>query len=189
MNYLAHTYIDVFAMLLTTLATIGGIGSSIAAAIGSARQAGNAVQTLDNNYRDIDRMLRSRYRSDYTKRSDFQSLMTKQKELLDAQYAREKGVNAVIGGNDAAVYAQKRANAQSVASTMSNAGAAAASYKEGVENQIARNQSQRANTIAADQSRRAQTIAAAGGNALKAMFGLVDADTGQLDGLLKKTNA
>ena len=105
-------------MLLTTLATIGGIGSSIAAAIGSARQANAAQRTLAENYGDIDRFLRSKYRSDYTKRSDFQSLMTKQKELLDAQYAREKGTNAVIGGNDAAVYAQKQANAQSIASTM-----------------------------------------------------------------------
>lgn len=173
-------------MLLTTLATIGGIGSSIAAAIGSARQANNAVRTLENNYTDVDRFLRSKYRSDYTKRSDFQALMTKQKELLDAQYAREKGVNAVVGGNDAAVYAQKQANAQSLANTMSNAGAQAANYKEGIESQIVRNQSQKANTIANEQSRRAQTIAAAGGNALKAMFGLADADTGQLNGIIKR---
>lgn len=174
---------------LTALGAIGGVASSIAAAIGSARQAGNALQTAERNYNDIDRILRSKYRSDYTKRSDFQALMTKQKELLDAQYAREKGVNAVIGGNNAAVYAQKQANAQSLASTMSNAGAQAANYKEGIESQIIRNQSQKANTIAAEQSRQAQTIAAAGGNALKAMFGLADADTGQLDGLLKKRNA
>lgn len=173
-------------MLLTTLATIGGIGSSIAAAIGSARQANAAQRTLTDNYGDIDRLLRSKYRSDYTKRSDFQSLMTKQKELLDAQYAREKGTNAVIGGNDAAVYAQKQANAQSIAGTTASAGSAAANYKEGIEGQMVRNQTQKANTMAAEQSRQAQTIAAAGGNALKAMFGLADADYGQLDGLLKK---
>lgn len=176
-------------MLLTTLATIAGIGSSIASAIGSARQANKAINTAVQGYGDNERFLRSRYRSDYTKRSDFQSLLTKQKELLDAQYAREKGVNAVIGGNDAAVYAQKQANANAVAQTMSNAGAAAANYKEGIENQIQRNAMAKANTIATEQSRRAQTIAAAGGNALKAMFGLADADYGQLDGILKKKQA
>jgi len=174
--------------LLTALGAIGGIASSIVSAIGSARQANNALNTATSNYADIERLLKSRYRSDYTKRSDFQSLMTKQKELLDAQYAREKGVNAVIGGNDAAVYAQKQANAQSIASTMANLGAQSANYKEGVEAKLVNTQSQKAQTIASNQTRMAQTIAGAGGNALKAMFGLADADYGQMDGLLKRKN-
>ena len=112
--------------------------------------------------------------------------MAKQKELLDAQYAREKGVNAVIGNNDAAVYAQKQANAQSIANTMSNAGAMASSYKEGIQSQITQNQVAKTNFTASEHARRAQTIAGAGGNALKAMFGLADADYGQLDGLTKR---
>ena len=176
-------------MVLSALGTLAGIGASIASAISSARQANLAQSTALKGYGDNDRFLRSRYRSDYTKRSDFQSLMTKQKELLDAQYAREKGVQAVIGGNDAAVYAQKQANARSLANTMASAGSAAANYKEGIETQIQRNTISKANMLASEQSRRAQTIAGAGGNALKAMFGLVDADEGQLDGLLKKTQA
>ena len=72
---------------------------------------------------------------------------------------------------------------------MASAGSAAANYKEGIEGQVVRNQTQKANTMAAEQSRQAQTIAAAGGNALKAMFGLADADYGQMDGLLKKRKA
>ena len=119
-------------MVLSALGTLAGIGASIASAIGSARQANLAQSTALKGYGDNDRFLRSRYRSDYTKRSDFQSLMTKQKELLDAQYAREKGVQAVIGGTDAAVYAQKQAYAQSLANTMASAGSAAANYKEGI---------------------------------------------------------
>ena len=172
--------------LLTALAAIGGIGSSIASAIGSARQANLAQSTALAGYNEVDRMLRSKYRADYTKRSDFQALMAKQKELLDAQYAREKGVNAVIGNNDAAVYAQKQANAQSIANTMSNAGAIASSYKDAIQSQITQNQMAKTNFTASEHARRAQTIAGAGGNALKAMFGLADADYGQLDGLLKR---
>lgn len=173
-------------MLLTTLATIGGIGSSIASAIGSARASNNAQRLAERGYNATDAFLRSRYYADYTKRSDFQALMSKQKELADLQYKREKGVNAVIGGNDAGVYAQKMANSNALAQTMSNAGAQSASYKEGIEAKMVQNQAQKTQSQANEQARRAQTMALAGGEALKAMFGLADADEGQLDGLLKR---
>ena len=172
-------------MLLTALATLGGIGTAIASAIGSAENAKKAIQTAERGYNETDTLLRSRYNADITKRSDFQALMTKQKELADAQYIREKGANAVVGGNDSAVFAQKVANANAQAQVMSNAGANAQAEKNAIQSQIIQNKQAKTNLIAGEYNRKAQTIAQAGGNSIKAMFGLVEADEGQLDKLVR----
>ena len=167
-------------MLLSTLATLGAIGSTIAGAFTSAAKNRAAEGALDENHRNTVRILQSRLRSDYTTRSDFQYMMEKQRQLLDAQYKREKGVAAVAGGNNQAVAAQKMANAAAVADTSARLGAQSAAYKDAANNAlIAENQrysTNKANLAFA----RAESIANAAGQAVNA-FGNLAAAGGDVE--------
>lgn len=163
-------------MLLTTLAALGSIGSAIYGAARSSRYNRQAQSDLTDNHLDTQRVLQSELRRDYTSRSDFQNILNRQRELLDEYTKRERGVNAVIGGNEAGVIAQKKANAGSVAHTMSNIAGRAASYKEGVQNKILADNASYTQQMAGLKMKQAQTVASAAGQVSRAMSGLAAAD-------------
>ena len=163
-------------MLLTTLAALGSIGSAIYGAAKSSQYNRAAQKDLTNNHLDTQRVLNSELRKDYTSRTDFQNILTRQRELLDEYTKRERGVNAVMGGNENAVFAQKKANAASVANTMSNIAGRAATYKEGVQNRILADNANYTQQMANLKMRQGQTVANAAGQATKAMAGLAAAD-------------
>ena len=163
-------------MLLGTLAALGSIGSAIYGAAKSAKYNRAAQQQLTDNYMDTQRVLQSELRKDYTSRTDFQNILNRQRELLDEYTKRERGVNAVIGGNDSAVFAQKKANAASVANTMSNIAGRAATYKEGVQNKILANDANYTQQMANLKLQQGQTVANAAGQVTGAMAGLAKAD-------------
>lgn len=163
-------------MLLTTLAALGEIGSAIWAKRKSIEYNRSAMSDLTNNHLDTQRILNSELRGDYTSRTDFQNILNRQRELLDEYTRRERGVNAVVGGNDAAVLAQKKANAASVANTKSNVAGRAASYKEGVQNKILADNANYTQQMAGLKMSQAQTVANAAGQVSRAMSGLAAAD-------------
>ena len=165
-----------WTMLLGTLAALGSIGSAIYGAARSARYNKAAQADLTDNYMNTQRVLNSELRKDYTSRTDFQNILNRQRELLDEYTKRERGVNAVIGGNDNAVFAQKKANAASVANTMSNIAGRAATYKEGVQNRILANDANYTQQMANLKLQQGQTVANAAGQVSKAMSGLASAD-------------
>ena len=175
-------------MLLTTLATLGSIGASAYAAAKSA-QANKQAQAIESaNYRDTDRILQSRLRSDYTSRTDFQNILSRQKALLDAQWKRVQGANAVAGssGGLEAGAAQKQANALAMADTMGNIAAGASDYKDAVQQQVLANNAQNARSQANAKARQAQIIANAGGQVTQAMGGIVQADNPAYDAAILK---
>ena len=175
-------------MLLTTLATLGSIGASAYAAAKSA-SANKQAQAIENaNYRDTDRILQSRLRSDYTSRTDFQNILSRQKALLDAQWKRVQGANAVAGssGGLEAGAAQKQANALAMADTMGNLAAGASDYKDAVQQQVLANNAQNARSQANAKARQAQIIAQAGGQVTQAMGGIVQADNPTYDAAVLK---
>lgn len=163
-------------MLLTTLAALGSIGSAIYGAAKSSKYNRAAQADLTNNHLDTQRVLNSELRRDYTSRTDFQNILNRQRELLDEYTKRERGVNAVVGGNESAVFAQKKANAASVANTMSNIAGRAASYKEGVQNRILADNANYTQQMANLKMKQAQTVANAAGQVSGAMSGLAKAD-------------
>lgn len=175
-------------MLLTTLATLGSIGATAYAAAKSAK-ANKQAQAIENaNYRDTDRILQSRLRSDYTSRTDFQNILSRQKALLDAQWKRVQGANAVAGssGGLEAGAAQKQANALAMADTMGNLAAGASDYKDAVQQQVLANNAQNARSQANAKARQAQIIAQAGGQVTQAMGGIVQADNPTYDAAILK---
>ncbi len=175
-------------MLLTTLATLGSIGASAYAAAKSARANRQAQEIENANYRDTDRILQSRLRSDYTSRTDFQNILSRQKALLDAQWKRVQGANAVAGssGGLEAGAAQKQANALAMADTMGNLAAGASDYKDAVQQQVLANNAQNARSQANAKARQAQIIAQAGGQVSQAMSGIVKADNPTYDAAVLK---
>ena len=175
-------------MLLTTLATLGSIGASAYAAAKSAKANRQAQEIENANYRDTDRILQSRLRSDYTARTDFQNILTRQKALLDAQWKRVQGANAVAGssGGLEAGAAQKQANALAMADTMGNLAAGASDYKDAVQQQVLANNAQNARSQANAKARQAQIIAQAGGQVTQAMGGIVQADNPTYDASILK---
>lgn len=175
-------------MLLTTLATLGSIGASAYAAAKSAKANRQAQEIENANYRDTDRILQSRLRSDYTSRTDFQNILTRQKALLDAQWKRVQGANAVAGssGGLEAGSAQKQANALAMADTMGNLAAGASDYKDAVQQQVLANNAQNARSQANAKARQAQIIAQAGGQVTQAMGGIVQADNPTYDAAVLK---
>lgn len=175
-------------MLLTTLATLGSIGASAYAAAKSAKANRQAQEIENANYRDTDRILQSRLRSDYTSRTDFQNILSRQKALLDAQWKRVQGANAVAGssGGLEAGAAQKQANALAMADTMGNLAAGASDYKDAVQQQVLANNAQNARSQANAKARQAQIIAQAGGQVSQAMSGIVQADNPTYDAAVLK---
>lgn len=170
-------------MLLTALATLGSIGATAYAAAKSAKANREAANIETANYRDTDRILQSNLRSDYTSRTDFQNILSRQKALLDAQWKRVQGASAVAGssGGLEAGAAQKQANALAMADTMGNLAAGASDYKDAVQQQIIANNARHATSQANAKLRQAQIIAQAGGQVTQAMGGIVKADNPTYD--------
>lgn len=175
-------------MILSALATLGSIGASAYAAAKSAKANRQAQDIETANYRDTDRILQSRLRSDYTARTDFQNILSRQKALLDSQWKRVQGANAVAGssGGLEAGAAQKQANALAMADTMGNLAAGASDYKDAVQQQILANNARHTQSQVATKQRQAQIIANAGGQVTDAMSGIVEADNPVYDAAILK---
>ena len=175
-------------MILSTLATLGKIGGAVYSKY-RQNQLNTEADTAEMlNYQDTDRILRSNLRSDYTKRTDFQNILSRQKALLDAQWKRTQGANAVAGsaGGLEAGAAQKQANALAMADTMGNLAAGASDYKDAVQQQVLANNAQNARSQANAKARQAQIIAQAGGQVTQAMGGIVQADNPAYDASILK---
>lgn len=149
------------------------VGSSIYGAIKSS-QANRRAEDLIQMQRDANRKWYDQKMSeDYMQRADVQNVLRKQRELLDEQYQRARGINIVAGGTDASLALQQQAANKTMADTMADIAAGAEAYKEGIENQYraqdaALNQQQ----IGVEQTK-AQSIAQAAGQVGSAVSGLV----------------
>ena len=160
-------------MVGTILGAAAQVGSSIYGAIKSSQANKRAEQLLKNQRDENKKWYDQKMAEDYTKRTDVQNVLRKQRELLQEQYQRARATNLVAGGTDESLALQQQAANQAMGDTMANIAAQASSYKEGVENQFrtqdaALNQQQIAN-----EQNRAQAIANAAGQVGSAVSGLM----------------
>lgn len=167
-------------MLLTTLATIGSIGAAIYGAAKSAKYNRQAQEDLTKNHEDTQRVLQSRLYSDYTNRTDFQNLFNRQRELLDQQVRRANARSVVSGASEEQAALAKEAANKAMADTMSNVAARAASYKEGVENQMLNENRSHTQQMAGLKMKQAEAVANAAGQVSQAMSGIASADNATL---------
>lgn len=163
------------------------VGSSIYGAIKSS-QANRRAEDLIQMQRDANRKWYDlKMSEDYMQRADVQNVLRKQRELLDEQYQRARGINIVAGGTDASLALQQQAANKTMADTMADIAAGAEAYKEGIENQYraqeaALNQQQ----VGVEQTK-AQSIAQAASQMGSAVGGLMNGAVGdKIDSAVKK---
>lgn len=176
------------------------VGSIISSVLGGALQVGSAIygQAKSNQFnRQAEAELKNRraenrqwynqkMNEDYMMRSDVQSVLRKQRELLDEQYRRARATNVVAGGTDESLALQQQAANQTMGDTMADIAANASTHKDNVEQQYRA----QADSLSQQQQQiytnKANAVAQAAGQGISAGAGML---TSGLEGIstIKKT--
>lgn len=122
-------------MIGSIIGAIGQIGTSIYGAARSSQLNRQANDMLERQMSGARSYYEGKLAEDYMNRSDVQSVLQKQRELLDEQYKRARATNVVAGGTDESLALQKQAANDSLADTMSDIAASASSYRDSLERQ------------------------------------------------------
>lgn len=156
------------------------VGSSIYGAIKSSQANKRAEQLLKNQRDENKKWYDQKMAEDYTRRSDSQNILRKQRELLQEQYQRARATNLVAGGTDESLALQQAAANDAMGDTMADIAANASAYKEGVENQYRAQEAALNQQQITNEQNRAQAIANAAGQVGSAVSGLVQGGMGNV---------
>lgn len=159
---------------------------SLWGAIDSKRKADKAMANEDRRHAQANDYYNREINADYTQRSDIQSLLTKQRDLLNEQYNRARATNVVSGGMEEGLAMQKQAANQALANTMSSIAASGASHIDTMKNARQAEDDRHANTITNIYDQQAQRSALAGSQLAKVGGEFIDADDGSWSWLLRK---
>ena len=118
---------------------------------------------------------------DYTKRSDVQSALQRQRAMLNDRYRTEKAAQAVSGGTDEAMALEKQADADAMSKTYSNIAANAANYRDQVEQQYRAQDAALNQQQAATLQAQAQATAQAASQGVNAGIGLLGAGFNEME--------
>ena len=128
-------------MVLSTAAALLGSIGSIASAGASWRRANLAQKRRDAEHRRQQNWYDRQLGSDYIDKTDFKSVLGKQRDLLNDAYRRSRNVNIVGGGTEESLAAQKALANQAVAESTSSIASNASAYKDSIErSKMAENQ-------------------------------------------------
>lgn len=117
-------------------AIIGGglaAAGSIAGGIMGARSAKRAQKELDKQREENQRWYDRRYNEDPTQRASAQRMITQVTEAVRNRNKGISGTQAVVGGTDAAVAAEKERNNKIISDTVSTIAASGDASKDAVE--------------------------------------------------------
>lgn len=171
-------------------AIIGGalkVGSSIfggAKASQAMKQRKAYIEGLQRENQDwYDR----RYNEDMTQRADAQALLSQTMDTIRNRNRAAAGRQAVMGGTDESVTAEKQANNQLLGDTVSRINAAGEARKQGIEDSYRRTKQGLTGQLADLEAQRAQNITDAVKGVADAGAGIATAIGGNdLGSLLKK---
>lgn len=181
--------------MIGTLGLITSVAGGIWGAYQSAKAGREAKNTLTADHNNQQNWYNARLAEDYTARPDFQSVLTKNRDLLQEAYKSARARAVVSGaGDEQAARMQERAN-DVVAQTLSNAAERSADYRDRVESAKMAEQANFAQQMANISNSQSVQSAKAGENLIKAGGSMIDAgiDGGDqsmnwLFGKKKKTN-
>jgi len=151
-----------------------GLGSAIIGGIASSKENKRARQLLQEQKDDNRRWYEMNMAQDYTRRTENQALINKQRDLLRDQTRQVRATNVVAGGTDEAVSAQKQVANETMADTMSNISAQATARRDAVENMYRQTKAQIENQEIAEHKAQAGEVAAATGQAVSAGLDLIN---------------
>lgn len=149
------------------------IGSSVYGAIKSSQANKRATEMIQNQRADNQRWYDQKMAEDYMQRSEIQSVLRKQKELLNEQYQRARATNVVAGGTDESLALQQQAANDVMGDTMSDMAANASAYKDSIESQYRSQDAALNQQLAGIEQNQADAIAQAASQVGSAVSGLM----------------
>lgn len=120
---------------------MGLIGASLGAAgsifggISASKAMKKAKENIKRQMRENQDWYDRRYNEDATQRADAQRILTMTEDSIKRRNKAAAGTEAVMGGTDESVAAEKAANAQTMADATSQIAANADARKDAIENQ------------------------------------------------------
>lgn len=146
---------------------MGLIGSAIGAAgsIFGGISAANAMKKVKKNVeaqrQKNQNWYDQRYNEDSTQRADAQAILTKTEDSIKQRNQQAAGSQAVMGGTDESVAAQKAANNQALASAASQIAANGDSRKDAIEQTYQQNDANYVNQLNNIEQQKANAISQA----------------------------
>lgn len=166
-------------MLITTaIGAAEALGSAAYSAMKSSQANKNAQRRLQEEEAQNKRLYDFRSNQDFTSRTDAQAIINQQREWAQEALRQTRATNAVAGGSEESVAAQKEAANAAMSNTMQSIAADASTYKEGVEDKYQQRKSQLAQQEIQREDAKAQQIAQAGAQAINAGLGLIGSGVG-----------
>lgn len=112
-----------------------GVGAlaSIFGGISAANAMKQATKKIKAQREDNKNWYNQRYNEDATQRADAQSILTQTREALKRQNRNAMGTQAVMGGTQETIAAQKQAGANTMANATSQIAVAGANRKDNIE--------------------------------------------------------
>lgn len=109
------------------------LGSAIYGGVKSGRANREYESMVRGRLLDNERWYNIRKSQEYTRRSDVQAENTKLRELLERTTSRDRAINAVAGGTDQSLAANREAVNSSIAQAYADSAARASEYKDAIE--------------------------------------------------------
>lgn len=159
---------------------LGAVGS-IFGGISASKAMKKVQQNLEQQQREAADLYNRRYNEDYTQRADAQRILNMTEQAIKNRNRAAAATQAVMGGTDESVAAEKAANAGAMADTASRIAAAGANRQDEVESQYQNTKANLNNQLNQAQQWKAGQIAQAAGQLVKA-GGQMDFGKGKLFG-------
>ena len=157
------------------IAAASTIGSSIYSGIKSAKANRQRKQELLREKAENNDWYNRRYNEDATQRADAQRLLRLPQEAIRNRNKQVAGTQAVVGGTEESVAAEKEANAKAMSDTASAIVAQGEARKDNIEESY-RNQNRMLNNELDNmEAQPAENIANAGAQAIQAMGSIANA--------------
>lgn len=138
-----------------------GAAGSIAGGIMGARSAQKAQKELERQRKENQDWYDRRYNEDPTQRASAQRMITQVTDAIRSRNKAAAGTQAVVGGTDASVSAEKEINNKAIGETVSAIAASGDAQKDAVEAAYRAREAELAGQQMAMDNARTQTIAQA----------------------------
>lgn len=135
-----------------------GAAASIAGGIASAATMKKVKQNIEEQQRKNEDWYNRRYNEDSTQRADAQSILNATLQSIKDRNAQAAGAQAVMGGTDESVAAEKAANNKALSDATAQIAAAGDQRKDAIESQYQARDAQLANQMNDYYKNQAQNI-------------------------------
>lgn len=162
----------VWGTVISAAASIAGsVISGNNAAKAERRRRANIQKQLDENQAWYNK----NYNEDFTQRADAQAVLQRTEENIKKRNQQARARQAVLGGTEESVAAEKEANNKALADATSSIAVAAQQRKDNIEQQYQQNKANLQAQLNDSQAAQAQNVSEAGTNILNTVGSIANA--------------